>query len=213
MGEIFSGSNRATVLRCCAFCPSHSLRRATIGADTNIQYPEPQLEQIRSADEETARARLVSQSAHKRIRFSSYLPRLMSLRLIFESLPNLSHVGLLILFIRVASTGYSIFCTNPGDEARLQTALGTTKGCAVASGSVTRALKPLGRLLLAEPTGHVKLADFEDELRHAASAGLDLVDRPTIRRSNTALLEKTSQKSLSGKKSKKSVASSTSDLQ
>jgi SAM-dependent methyltransferase len=52
---------------------------------------------------------------------------------------------------------------------------------------VSRALKPRGRLLLAEPTGHVKLADFEDELQHAASAGLHLVERPAIRRSNTAL--------------------------
>ena len=57
---------------------------------------------------------------------------------------------------------------------------------------ISRALKPRAHLLLAEPVGHVKPAEFEVELRQAASAGLVLVDRPTIRRSETALLEKTS---------------------
>lgn len=69
-----------------------------MGADTNIQFSEPQLEQIRCAEEETAKARLVSQSAHKTTRFSSSLARLMSLRLIFEPISNLSHVVRLIFF-------------------------------------------------------------------------------------------------------------------
>jgi SAM-dependent methyltransferase len=51
-------------------------------------------------------------------------------------------------------------------------------------------LKWHGKLLLAEPTGHVKPADFEAELKSAASAGLRLVDRPAIRGSRTALLER-----------------------
>jgi SAM-dependent methyltransferase len=57
---------------------------------------------------------------------------------------------------------------------------------------VSRALRPCARMLLAEPAGHVKPAEFETELRHAAGAGLSPVDRPAIRRSHTALLEKTS---------------------
>jgi SAM-dependent methyltransferase len=57
---------------------------------------------------------------------------------------------------------------------------------------VSRALRRGARLLLAEPAGHVKPAEFDAELRHAAGAGLHLADRPAIRRSHTALLEKTS---------------------
>jgi ubiquinone/menaquinone biosynthesis C-methylase UbiE len=57
---------------------------------------------------------------------------------------------------------------------------------------VSRVLKSRARLLLAEPSGHVKPDEFEEELRHAASAGLEPVDRPPIRHSSTALLEKTS---------------------
>jgi hypothetical protein len=69
-----------------------------IGAATNIQFSEPQLEQIKCAEEEVTKGRLVSQSAHKTIRFSSSLARLMSLRLIFEPLSNFSHAVLLIFF-------------------------------------------------------------------------------------------------------------------
>jgi SAM-dependent methyltransferase len=58
---------------------------------------------------------------------------------------------------------------------------------------VSRALKQGARLLLAEPTGHVKPAEFEAELRDAASAGLVPVDRPAIRHSSTALFEKISR--------------------
>lgn len=52
------------------------------------------------------------------------------------------------------------------------------------------ASKPEAHLLLAEPSGHVKTEDFEAELRAADTAGFQLVDRPTIRRSQTALLRK-----------------------
>jgi ubiquinone/menaquinone biosynthesis C-methylase UbiE len=52
-------------------------------------------------------------------------------------------------------------------------------------------LKPGGRLLLAEPAGHVKPLRFEAELAAAAEAGLELVERPAIRRSHAALLKKT----------------------
>lgn len=51
-------------------------------------------------------------------------------------------------------------------------------------------LKSGAALLLAEPKGHVKPAEFDSELRAAATAGLELVDRPSIRRSQTALLKK-----------------------
>jgi ubiquinone/menaquinone biosynthesis C-methylase UbiE len=53
-----------------------------------------------------------------------------------------------------------------------------------------RTLKPGASLLLAEPRGHVKEAEFENELRAAAAAGLQLADRPPIGRSHAALLKK-----------------------
>lgn len=52
------------------------------------------------------------------------------------------------------------------------------------------ALKPGGRLLLAEPSGHVRSARFEEEVRTALSAGLTLVERPPVRRSHAALFAK-----------------------
>lgn len=52
------------------------------------------------------------------------------------------------------------------------------------------ALKKGGRLLLAEPAGHVTEADFEEELKLAGDGGLTLIERPTIRRSRAALFEK-----------------------
>jgi cyclopropane fatty-acyl-phospholipid synthase-like methyltransferase len=52
------------------------------------------------------------------------------------------------------------------------------------------ALKNGGRLLLAEPTGHVTREDFEEELNLAFEAGLKLIERPAIRRSRAALLGK-----------------------
>jgi SAM-dependent methyltransferase len=52
------------------------------------------------------------------------------------------------------------------------------------------ALRPGGTLLLAEPAGHVKPPEFEAEITLAAQAGLKIVDRLSIRRSHSALLEK-----------------------
>ena len=54
----------------------------------------------------------------------------------------------------------------------------------------SEALKPGAKLLLVEPAGHVKPADFEAELTVAAQAGLQSISRPTIRRSLAALLKK-----------------------
>ncbi len=53
-----------------------------------------------------------------------------------------------------------------------------------------RILKPGGRLLLAEPGGHMDLGEFETELRVANQAGLREASRPRIRWSHAALLEK-----------------------
>jgi SAM-dependent methyltransferase len=50
-------------------------------------------------------------------------------------------------------------------------------------------LKPGGRLLLAEPAGHVSAAAFASELADAAKAALHPVERPPIRRSRAALLQ------------------------
>ena len=55
---------------------------------------------------------------------------------------------------------------------------------------VAQAMKPGATLLLAEPSGHVKQGAFEGELQDAAAAGLELADRPTIRRSQAAVLKK-----------------------
>ena len=52
------------------------------------------------------------------------------------------------------------------------------------------AMKPGATLLLAEPPGHVKKEKFEEELQAAIAAGFTLVDRPAIRRTQTALLKK-----------------------
>ena len=52
------------------------------------------------------------------------------------------------------------------------------------------ASRPGARLLLVEPAGHVSTEEFEAELRDAAQAGFKLLDRPHIRRSQAALLQK-----------------------
>ena len=51
-------------------------------------------------------------------------------------------------------------------------------------------MKAGATLLLAEPTGHVKKENFDEELRAAEEAGFSIVDRPPIRRSLTAILQK-----------------------
>jgi len=50
------------------------------------------------------------------------------------------------------------------------------------------ALKPGGRLLFAEPAGHVRAQAFEATLAQASVAGFVLESRPTIRRSHAAVL-------------------------
>ncbi len=54
-----------------------------------------------------------------------------------------------------------------------------------------RMLKPNACLLLAEPVGHIHAAEFSAELEAAAQAGLEVVEKPLIRRSSAALLRKT----------------------
>jgi SAM-dependent methyltransferase len=61
---------------------------------------------------------------------------------------------------------------------------------AVFFAEVARALKPGGTVLLAEPAGHVGAAEFEAELQAAATVGLAVVERPSIRRSLAALLRR-----------------------
>jgi SAM-dependent methyltransferase len=52
------------------------------------------------------------------------------------------------------------------------------------------ALRPGACLLLVEPAGHVNAARFAAELKAAAQAGLEVVDRPSVGRSHAALLKK-----------------------
>jgi ubiquinone/menaquinone biosynthesis C-methylase UbiE len=51
-------------------------------------------------------------------------------------------------------------------------------------------LRPDGRLLLAEPKGHVKQAGFDGAVAAAKRAGLEIADHPRIRRSHAVLLIK-----------------------
>ncbi len=55
---------------------------------------------------------------------------------------------------------------------------------------VAEASKPGALILLAEPKGHVEAASFDAELDAAAKAGFAVTERPTIRRSLAALLQK-----------------------
>jgi SAM-dependent methyltransferase len=50
--------------------------------------------------------------------------------------------------------------------------------------------KPGATLLFAEPSGHVKPEEFEAELQDAIKAGFVLAERPSIPRSQAALLRK-----------------------
>jgi hypothetical protein len=49
-------------------------------------------------------------------------------------------------------------------------------------------LRPTGRLLVAEPSGHVTAEAFDRSLAVAAVAGFETISRPKIRRSRAALL-------------------------
>jgi len=53
-----------------------------------------------------------------------------------------------------------------------------------------RSMKAGARMLLAEPSGHVRADEFEAELGASGQAGLEVEERPAIRRSRTALLRK-----------------------
>ena len=55
---------------------------------------------------------------------------------------------------------------------------------------VAVASKRGAQLLVADPSGHVNDTQFDAELSSAAAAGFDVVSRPMIRRSHTALLVK-----------------------
>lgn len=55
---------------------------------------------------------------------------------------------------------------------------------------VARASKQNARVLLAEPRGHVRDEAFAAELAAAAATGLSVVERPTIKRSQAAVLLK-----------------------
>jgi ubiquinone/menaquinone biosynthesis C-methylase UbiE len=52
------------------------------------------------------------------------------------------------------------------------------------------ALKPGGRMLLAEPKGHVSKSDFEETLRLASAVGLRMEGTPNVARSHAAVLIK-----------------------
>ena len=54
---------------------------------------------------------------------------------------------------------------------------------------VAETMKPGGIVLLAEPSGQVKDADFKAEIDAAAGAGLVVTEHPAVRYSQTALLK------------------------
>lgn len=51
-------------------------------------------------------------------------------------------------------------------------------------------LRPTGRLLVAEPRGHVTAEAFEESVRVATAAGFVELDRPSIRKSHAMVLQK-----------------------
>jgi ubiquinone/menaquinone biosynthesis C-methylase UbiE len=53
---------------------------------------------------------------------------------------------------------------------------------------IYKALKPAGKLLFAEPAGHVSDDAFDTSLAQAGNAGLMLDGRPSIRRCHSAVL-------------------------
>ena len=53
---------------------------------------------------------------------------------------------------------------------------------------IHNALRPGGKLLVAEPVGHVRTEAFAESLDRAKDAGLMLESRPSIRRSHAAVL-------------------------
>jgi len=55
---------------------------------------------------------------------------------------------------------------------------------------VAAASRPGAQILLAEPAGHVNIAEFEEELKAAESAGFKLSVRPPVGGSHAALLTK-----------------------
>ena len=57
--------------------------------------------------------------------------------------------------------------------------------------AASRALRPEGRLLLVEPKGHVGVDTFTMTIAAAEHAALRVVDRPQVRGSHAALLERT----------------------
>jgi ubiquinone/menaquinone biosynthesis C-methylase UbiE len=57
-------------------------------------------------------------------------------------------------------------------------------------GQVAEAMKPGAILLLVEPAGHVTDANFQAELESAKAAGFEVTERPSVRRSQAALLRK-----------------------
>ena len=56
--------------------------------------------------------------------------------------------------------------------------------------AIHAALKPGAKCLVAEPAGHVSLADLDKNLALAETAGFSVTDRPRVPRSRAALLEK-----------------------
>lgn len=55
---------------------------------------------------------------------------------------------------------------------------------------LSRALKPGGSTLFAEPAGHVKAGSFQLRIPQCSQAGFILADRPSVRRSHAVLLKK-----------------------
>jgi len=58
---------------------------------------------------------------------------------------------------------------------------------------IHKALKPAGRLFVAEPKGHVSEKDFETTVSFAEQNGFTVADRLEIKRSRTVLLTRISQ--------------------
>ena len=79
-------------------------------------------------------------------------------------------------------------CSNSVDFALAFAMVHEVPNPAALFADIYYALKPGGKLLFAEPAGHVRLPAFDASLQQAGKAGLVAESRPSIRRCHTAVM-------------------------
>jgi SAM-dependent methyltransferase len=82
----------------------------------------------------------------------------------------------------------SIGVSEPVDLCLLFNVVHEVPDAAALFSQIKAILKPSGKVLLVEPGWHVSEQEFQETLALASNAGLKLIEKPEIRRSQTALL-------------------------